>query len=102
MDTDNSRGVTVIPPTPSSLLAALEEIHRTKIDDLALGFIPEDFPQMDIASAYRVAMSYGLSDERMSNTWYKGGDILGRCKYNSARTQRAKAHNKKRKKKCKR
>ena len=61
----------------------------------------EDYPKMDISQTFRIAASYGLVGEPTLNApWYAGANF-GRCKYNKARTLRAKARHK-RKKKCSR
>lgn len=56
---------------------------------------------MNIANTMRVAMTYGLANEQLNAPWHAGANF-GRCKYNKARIERAKARNRKRKNKCKR
>lgn len=69
--------------------------------DARVVLFPEDFPKMNITQSFRVALTYGLANEQLNAPWYAGANF-GRCKYNKARIERAKARNRKRKQKCKR
>ncbi len=53
---------------------------------------------MDISQTIRIVSTYGLvGDVNVNLPWYAGANF-GRCKYNKARTLRAKARHKRKKK----
>lgn len=88
------RGIIVHPEYAFDLV----DIH----DDPSIVVLsPSNLPKMDITQSFRVALTYGLANEELNAPWY-AGSVLGRCKYNKARIERAKARNRKRKQKCKR